>query len=305
MVVSNDDVNIYVTFCVDAPWLLDETQVEVAETAADLPQTPGGLVPGRFEYNDPHGYVMYYTYTIPLNGWEAGDELVIAAHADIVQLEDSEVIESEGAWGQGTTVGRNWSMYFEYTVQAVNLLTNGDFEACSDGTKFMPNTPIGAAGPWNQWLAFTSWECDVETSGNLYAAQDPSLHVPPLPNITQQIKQAIDGDEVPSGTWLQLSFRYRANVVQPPQIQVYGLASGQTWLPFPIGGWPLGQCTGCTLLLQDSFPVSTTWATYTSAPFQVSANFETVAVGIRLGGPSPAGYFRGIDDVVLEVVPAP
>jgi hypothetical protein len=265
VVVSNDDDELTVTFCTSGDWLLAKTDVHVADDAGDIPQNRGGFIPGQFDQGETHApeYRSVYTHTFDLGGWEPGDVLAIAAHADLVKLDgDQNVTETAGAWGDGTNVGRNWSMYFTYEVQASNLLYDGGFDlTCSTTDPVQRFNPTSAtittnSANWYAWRAFSSWACAQEND-NWYAAQDPTLHDPPSENTTQAIKQAIDGSVVPSGSDLRLSFDYRS-ANRTVHVQVWGLAAGQQWLPFP-GAAPLGACDPCTLLLDQTFPASANW----------------------------------------------
>jgi hypothetical protein len=56
--------------------------------------------------------------------------------------------------------------------------------------------------------------------------------------------------------------------------------------------------TGCTLLLDQTFPASANWTGVVSNVIPVGSNFAAIAVGIQMGG-FPQVPFRGIDNVVL------
>lgn len=118
--VGNDATNLYVTFTTTGNWKLSETHVHVATSLADIPQRNGNPVPGRFDYGMDHNpMVTTYTYTIPLGAWSPGTELYIAAHAVVNRVDEhGNVLQRETGWGQGPGFpGRNWAMYFKYTVQ--------------------------------------------------------------------------------------------------------------------------------------------------------------------------------------------
>lgn len=119
--VINDDENLTVTYSTTDTWRLTETHLHVADSADDVPQTQGGPVPGRFDNQVVHDPTLTnYTYEIPLANLNAeqGDELVIAAHADVIRSLGDD-IQSETAWGNGERfVERgDWAMYFTYEVQ--------------------------------------------------------------------------------------------------------------------------------------------------------------------------------------------
>ena len=120
--VSDDDVNLTVKYVTTDGWVINETHLAVAESAAAIPQTKkGNPIPGQFEYkNESQDLgITEYTYVIPFPlSWEAGTELYIAAHAEVAHLNDTGFVDQEEtAWGNGTSfTGKNWAMYFTYTI---------------------------------------------------------------------------------------------------------------------------------------------------------------------------------------------
>jgi len=126
--VWNDASNLTVTYDITlAPWVITETHVDVQTSASAIPQTKkGNPKVGKFAYKSEHASpgVTTYTETIPLANIPAlaGDPVVIAAQAVVVIFEMIEevvvVVDEESAWGEGLGFdGRNWAMYFEYTVR--------------------------------------------------------------------------------------------------------------------------------------------------------------------------------------------
>lgn len=100
--VTNDDENLYVTFNIDTEnwpgWYLDETHVAIGESLNDIPQTGGrnpNPIPGQFPYfcENLEPAQTSCTVTIPLDGWCAGTELVVAAHAAVVEVEGDGCVE--------------------------------------------------------------------------------------------------------------------------------------------------------------------------------------------------------------------
>jgi hypothetical protein len=119
--VCNDDATLTVIYEATFPWCLLETDLHVARSESDIPQTgTGNPMTDEFEHGDGYGGCLDgpATFEIPLDeidgGVGHGDSVVIAAHAEV---EDGE--RQESAWGKGTRfVARgSWAMYFEYTVQ--------------------------------------------------------------------------------------------------------------------------------------------------------------------------------------------
>ncbi len=138
VVVSYDGANIVVTITADQsvdPWVLAETHVHVAATAADVPQKNGNPTPGKFAYNQDSAEAeavsaTQHVYTIPY-ALVAGQSVVIAVHAAIEWLEivgvpddsvdrplddPADILHEETGWGNGTDFdGKNWAMYIEGT----------------------------------------------------------------------------------------------------------------------------------------------------------------------------------------------
>ena len=119
VIVSNDAENLYVTFMTSGNWRFTETHLAVC--SSDLECVPvnkkGNPVPGRFPYHSSHEpSIPQYTYEIPLDSWNPGTPLYIAAHAVVWCLTDE---FDETAWGGCLLFpyGTRWAYYIEYTVQ--------------------------------------------------------------------------------------------------------------------------------------------------------------------------------------------
>jgi hypothetical protein len=81
VLIWNDDYDLHVKF-VATSVCLEETHLHVADSPEGIPQTKkGNPIPGKFEYSDKNDCVYEKEYVIPLNGWTAGTQLYIAAHA--------------------------------------------------------------------------------------------------------------------------------------------------------------------------------------------------------------------------------
>jgi hypothetical protein len=117
--VWNDADTLYVMFLTTGEWVINESHLAVENSSADIPQTGNGNPkPGKFAYSNETP-TQDYTYQIP-NTWEVDEPVSIAAHAEVVVLnETGAVIQDETAWGNGTDFNerRNWGMFFTYTIQ--------------------------------------------------------------------------------------------------------------------------------------------------------------------------------------------
>lgn len=120
----NDGDHLYVKYQTTGAWVMHETQLAVALDWSDIPQKAGNPTPGAFEFKGEHGDqgVTVVTHEIPLEdtGWEAGDLVYLAAHAELsLATEDGEIVE-EGGWGDGDGFpGASWAMYFAYEIHGV------------------------------------------------------------------------------------------------------------------------------------------------------------------------------------------
>lgn len=98
--VTNDADFLYVTFSIaEEGWYLEETHVAVGSTVDDIPLTKkGNPIPGQFPYAcelDP--MQTSCTVKIELGDWCAGTEIVIAAHAAVVEIA-GDGCETETFW---------------------------------------------------------------------------------------------------------------------------------------------------------------------------------------------------------------
>ena len=119
--VTDDGNNLTVTYTTTNGWLLNETHLHIAnESEEGIPQTKkGNPKVGQFDYSEEHEPCVEYTYVIPLDGLSG--EVYIAAHAAVDGTVGETVDETttyESAWGEGDEFneGRNWAMYFTYTI---------------------------------------------------------------------------------------------------------------------------------------------------------------------------------------------
>jgi len=126
VVVRANDETLDVTYHTTDDYSLTETHLAIGNDLDEFedegwvnPQ--GHPRPGRFPYSDDEGPTDSVTFSVPLKEIDAkaGDELVIAAHADVEEGDGNGRGQREAAWADGeefTEVG-GWSTYFEYTVR--------------------------------------------------------------------------------------------------------------------------------------------------------------------------------------------
>lgn len=116
--VTNDSVNIYVTYTTTNGWVLTQTHLYVGDCALIPVNNPGNPLPGQFPYTSAHNNVTTYTYTVPLSRIPAGSCGCIAAHSVVKKYNSSnQVIDTQTGWGNGVRInltGGNWGMKFDY-----------------------------------------------------------------------------------------------------------------------------------------------------------------------------------------------
>ena len=132
--VTNDGNNLFVKYTItEDGWCMTETHLHVAtlgvETPAEgIPQTKkNNPIPGKFDNSTDYDpcTTTSVEYTIPIpEGYEAGDDVIIAAHTAVQLFEDvdpdtgEDIFRYESAWGEGDNFeGKNWAMYFTYEIQ--------------------------------------------------------------------------------------------------------------------------------------------------------------------------------------------
>jgi len=127
--VWNDSQYLYVKFKTRWGVRLTESHLHVATGLDGIPQTKkGNPIPGQFDHKTDHCFwVRKYTYKIPLeSGWTPGTELFIAGHAEVFMWWLGNCCRFESAWGEGDDFpGKNWAMYFKYTVTCDDSKGNG------------------------------------------------------------------------------------------------------------------------------------------------------------------------------------
>ena len=119
VLVWNNADYLYVKYLIgDADWCLTKTSLEVARSLEEIPQANGNPKLGHFTWKAQLGGLTEYTEAVPLMA-QPGLPVRIAAYASVSQVLNQDV--SVGAWGEGNDFpGKNWAMYFTYTVAFVD-----------------------------------------------------------------------------------------------------------------------------------------------------------------------------------------
>ena len=100
--VYNNTDNLFVTYKIDdtlafnpnlpldetqvGKWCITQTHTDVQYSWENIPQKNGNPIPGQFGYNDGGGYCKASTIVEVENNWITGNEVDIAAHADVQKL---------------------------------------------------------------------------------------------------------------------------------------------------------------------------------------------------------------------------
>jgi len=222
--VANDSERICVKFESQNGWYLTETHLAIAKNLADIPQNKkGNPIPGQFPYarsyqapllNDAYCFKMVDLDIAP------GDVLYIAAHAVVEKQLPDGTIQNETGWGEGDGfTGRNWSMYFTYTVQICDNGGGGD-ECSEKETAFAVGDKtfiqIAEADPYNfpTGVSRWGWQITVNADG--------------IQHTTDMYAGAAQND-ISKGTLVgQLKYTYNGSVLNLEYVMLDGFKMHET-----------------------------------------------------------------------------
>jgi YVTN family beta-propeller protein len=132
--VSNDDDAVTVLYETSGDWELLETHLAVTISPTDIPLNPAGRPDvGRFPHVAIHapGTTAFFV-SLPLDGLgvQAQDELIVAAHVDVIDRNDPndpDDDQTEGGWADGVSFTKqprgNVGRYVEHTIQGCTEVT--------------------------------------------------------------------------------------------------------------------------------------------------------------------------------------
>ena len=117
--VTNDAEHLFIRFTLTGGWQMTESHLAAARVLEGIPQTKtNNPIPGQFPFSAHHEPpVAEYLYVLDLKALDVppGEEVVIAAHAEVERVEGGAVVQRESAWAAGIQFeGQNWATYFEY-----------------------------------------------------------------------------------------------------------------------------------------------------------------------------------------------
>jgi hypothetical protein len=104
--------NVYVEYITSANWLIKKTHLYVGAGHLIPKNNSGNPIPGQFPISTSfQNFTNRVVYTIPKT--DLPECFSIAAHAEVVRMQNGTVVQSETAWGQGTRfTNKSWAMYF-------------------------------------------------------------------------------------------------------------------------------------------------------------------------------------------------
>jgi len=139
--MENNADTLAITIETEDDWYILESHVHFAMSLDSIPQENGNPIPGQFAHSHDYGSyplsVQLDTYEFTPVGYEAGDELYVAVHVVVEEVDEGTVVQTETAWGAGEEFpGSNWAEYFMYTIQeggSGSGIEPGDFRTQSMG----------------------------------------------------------------------------------------------------------------------------------------------------------------------------
>lgn len=261
VLVWNDATNLYVKYVATPGWCITATHLHVAITVDEIPQKNGNPIPGLFDYNDKFNCGdPIPTYQIALNGWDVGDLLFIAAHAEMWDMtsEANVTVVSSTTTGVIEVNG--------VTVSAKAVLANEPF-SYPNCASYTPNDTSPSL--WDQQIGTTAFNAFSATpaadwiwntghpenprTGDVVTFQE-TFSVPGLPFNADLLITAdnaftakLNGADVGSSISLGPGFpgTLREQMISVPQDGNWGVAS-QGWQKvelFPLGGIASGDNT--------------------------------------------------------------
>lgn len=152
--IANDETTLYVTYSTINNWLLKELHLYVGESAMLPVNKSGNPSIGLFPFKETFSpYIDTYTFELPLTDFP--DIMTIAAHAVVVQTDESGIIvASETGWGAGTGFAKSWAMKFEYTKQ--ECVVEPPVEECyQTETAWAEGTRYTSTGSWATYTNYS------------------------------------------------------------------------------------------------------------------------------------------------------
>lgn len=223
VLVTNDGVNLYVRYIVDAPWTLREAHLDIEA----VPFTERGA-PGQYPYHSLDGYFVIPQTDLP---WvSCGVTLYLRAHAALERYDAAGNLISETAYAGTITKPRKGSWYGNL---AYIWCCNGGGE---QGETWVDETAWAAGTRYVQkgnWATYTAYE-GAYKSVTLYAGQT-------LAAGTVEFSAPVGG-QVAITITLNSGWRFAPD--KPENVKIQDYATAPSGNPSPgLFAWK-GQATG-------------------------------------------------------------
>lgn len=104
--------NVYVKYTTTGNWFIRKSHLYVGSYQLIPRNNSGNPIPGQFPINNNHpNGTQTITYTFAKTNLP--ECFVVAAHAEVVRVENGVVVQTETAWASGNRfTPRNWATYF-------------------------------------------------------------------------------------------------------------------------------------------------------------------------------------------------
>jgi len=179
LLINNDATSLKITYKAGGDWLFTETNLHVATSLEEIPQTKynkkkpeDGTSPkiGHFDYSSYHPAPGVPTVTHDVGFWEVGTKLYICAHAVVL----NESGQEETAWGSNGDDGKlPWLLPEEVTVEYASIAPSTFFYVRLSG---IPEGYSIWDGTWYGWCADRNTSIDVGPyTARVYSSLDPLL----------------------------------------------------------------------------------------------------------------------------------
>jgi len=116
---ESESNHIDVEFETIGDWHMVKTHLDFNLDADDIPQANGNPKLGQFDFKNDHDpKVQEYNYEINDSSFTCDNTYFFAAHADAQRYSGGEMVQEDGAWGDGTDFGgANWATYSSCTIE--------------------------------------------------------------------------------------------------------------------------------------------------------------------------------------------
>ncbi len=199
--VVNTPEKLYVGYMTTGDWKMRAVHLYVGACDSLPVNSTGNLVPEDFPHKVEFTSLQNFYYVeIPLNLLPEGC-VCIAAHADVVKVVGGEIVQSETAFGEGTPVGNNWFMKFDYCIAICEQVCYYDETAWAAGTRYVTK---------GSWATYTPYVAN--STVNIYAGQNYLVG-------TATFSEVVDGKV--TITLAALNEAQLQDIAEPVKIQGY------------------------------------------------------------------------------------